>query len=266
MERCRPFLISSRDGVGEAFGRRPLGLEILKEDRHDPQKLRSGTFIRLVQRLNELTFAPLGMQMPNWVFYDCMAVPGGIFGFGSPAAELPPLVRDVMQVPSDYEGLVPLSLFIAIPMLDEQTWHNPTLCALNEVFPGAGPAGLMLASKATGLLALGVGTCWGACQWRSSHLDVHARFGPLDLMTAWTPAHSNERTLTYRFPATPERIDKAFEPGPPSYGEGMRWIDCDDDNALRELQAEIESGKRMQIVGPPVEDGAWTRAPIREMP
>lgn len=264
-ERCRLFVITSRDGVGDALAPAPLGLEVRAEDRHDCQKLKSAPFIRLVQRLDELTFAPVGMKMPNWVFYDCMAVPGGVVGFGAPAAALPRIAREVIGVPADYDGLVPLSLFVAIPMLSPGAWHIATLCALSEVFPGAGLAGLMLASKAAGLVALGVETCWGACQWRSSHLAVHARFGPLDLVTAWTPAHSNPRTLTYRFPVTPERIERAFGRAAP-LGGGVRWVDCDDDRELQALQREIEAGRRLQVLGPPVEDGAWTRAPVGELP
>ena len=72
----------------------------------DPMKLRSGPFLNILQHLDELTFGAIGMTMPRWVFYDCAEVPGGIFGFARPAAELDEWVLRALNVPADYDGMV----------------------------------------------------------------------------------------------------------------------------------------------------------------
>jgi hypothetical protein len=244
-------------------------LEVAEAHRFDPHVTASGPFLNVLQRLDELTFGPIGMPMPRWVFYDCAEVPGGIFGFGVPAEHVPEWVRRALKVDADYDGLVPLSMLVAIPMLPPRTWHIYTLCSINEVAPGAAPAGLRVLTGASGLSALGAKTAYGATQWRSSKLHAQVRFGPLELLTAWTPAHSDPRTLTFRADVTAERIDRALSGAPvrpPADAGPLRLIDCDDDSALRSLQAELESGTRYLVTGPPVVDGSYTRVPIRQAP
>lgn len=267
-DTCRAYLVASAYGTAYAPERFPDGIEISPELRFDPTKLKSGPFLNILQRLDELTFGPVGMTMPRWVFYDCAEVPGGIFGFARPAIQLPDWVRRALHVDPDYDGMVPLSIYVAIPMLQPGAWHTYTLCSLNEVAPGSAPAGLRLLTEASGLQIFGIETAWGATQWRSPKLSVHTRFGPLDLVSAWTPAHSDPWTLTFRFPVTAERIQRALGPGEPDFGvdpDAVRWIDCDDEHVLRNLQAEIEAKKRFQVVGAPVIEGSYTRVPIVEV-
>jgi hypothetical protein len=266
LESCQPYLVTSTYSTASNPGQPPQGVVIDPEFHFDPMKLRSGPFLNILQRLDELTFGTIGMTMPRWVFYDCAEVPGGIFGFARPAAELPDWVRRALEVPTDYDGMVPLSMYVAIPMLEPGAWHTYTLCSLNEVAPGSAPAGLRLLTEATGMQIFNIETAWGATQWRSPKLGVHSRFGPLDLVTAWTPAHSDPWTLTFNFPVTSARIERALAPGEPDASAAdIRWIDCDEESELRTLQSELESGRHFQVVGAPVIDGSFTRVPIREV-
>jgi hypothetical protein len=265
LDSCQPYLVTSTYSKASA-PRLPPWVDISPELRFDPMKLRSGPFLNILQRLDELTFGAVGMTMPRWVFYDCAEVPGGIFGFARPAADIAEWVRRALQVPADYTGMVPLSMYVAIPMLEPGAWHTYTLCSLNEVAPGSAPGGLRLLTEATGLQLFDIRTAWGATQWRSPKLAVHARFGPLDLVTAWTPAHSDPWTLTFHFPASRDRIDRALAPGEPdARGADVRWVDCDEAGELQGLQRQLESGRRFQVVGAPVIDGSYTRVPIREV-
>ncbi len=269
LERCSPYLVASPLGAAAELRPLPFGLQVPDEHRFDPHVVSSGPFLGVLQRLDELTFGPVGMPMPKWVFYDCAEVPGGIFGFGLPTAEVPEWVRRALRVEADYDGLVPLSMLVTIPMLAPGAWHTYTLCSINEVAPGAAPAGLRLFTCAAGLAAVGTTTSYGATQWRSSKLYAQTRFGPLELLTAWTPAHSDPQTLTFRVDITPERIDRALSGAPirPPAGAGpLRMIDCDDTAALRSLQTEIEAGASYLVTGPPVIDGSYTRVPIRQAP
>ncbi len=268
LDDCQPYLVASKYGDAARVDELPYGIELTPEQRFDPLKVRSGPFLHTLQRLDELTFGPVGMTMPRWVFYDCAEVPGGIFGFSRPAADLPEWVLRALGVEHGYTGPVPTSMYVAIPMLEPRCWNTYTLCSLNQVAPGSAPAGVSLFTTGVALRAFGIETAYGASQWRSPKLGVHARFGPLDLITAWTPAHSEPSTFTFRFPVSPERVDHALMSDEPALSADeldVRWIDCDEHDELRELQAEIESGRRFQIVGEQVINGAYTRVPVREV-
>ncbi|MCG8418123.1 MAG: hypothetical protein MJE77_09305 [Proteobacteria bacterium] len=268
LDTCQPYLVTSAYGSATESGALPLDLDIAAELCFDPHKVRSGPFLNILQRLDELTFGPVGMPMPRWVFYDCAEVPGGIFGFARPAAEVPLWVRYALEVPDDYDGYVPLSLYVAIPMLEPGSWHTYTLCSLNQVAPGAGPANLALLTQGVGLQVFSINNAYGTTQWRSPKLGDHARFGPLDLVTAWTPAHSDPTTLTFRIAVSQERIESALiadKPAPKPDEPAIRWLDCDEQDQMRALQADLERGRRFQIVAGPVVIGAYTRVPIREV-
>ncbi len=269
LETCEAYFVSSPLGAVPHPGEAPLGIEVSTEHRYDPHRVRSGDFLHALQRLDELTFGPVGMTMPRWVFYDCAEVPGGIFGFGRPAAELPEWLLRALDVPASYRGLVPLSMYVAIPMLEEGAWHTYTLCTINEVAPGAAPANLGVLTEACGLSIFQVHTAYGATQWRSPKLDVHARFGPLELLTAWTPAHSDPATVTFRFPVERDRIDEALarEPHPRRGSDPhVEWIDCDDSEALQALQTRIEAGERLELLSGAMSEGSFSYAPVRRAP
>ncbi|MDF1563881.1 MAG: hypothetical protein P1V51_12605 [Deltaproteobacteria bacterium] len=267
LETCTPYFVSSPLGAIPYPGEAPLGIEVAEEHRYDPHKVASGDFLHALQRLDELTFGPVGMTMPRWVFYDCAEVPGGIFGFGRPAAELPDWVRRGLDVPVDYVGLVPLSMYVAIPMLEAGAWHTYTLCTINEVAPGAAPTNLGVLTEAAALSIFQVKLAYGATQWRSRKLKVHSRFGPLELLTAWTPAHSDPSTTTFRFPVEPARIEAALamDDHPRPSGEDIEWIDCDDREALVALQTRLEAGERFELLSGAVSEGDVSRVPIRAM-
>jgi len=267
-DTCQPYLVASEFGTPAATEELAFGLELTPELRFDPLKVRSGTFLHTLQRLDELTFGPVGMTMPRWVFYDCAEVPGGIFGFARPASEVPEWVLRALGLEQTYTGPVPISMYVAIPMLAPGCWNTYTLCSLNQVAPGSAPAGISLFTEGVALQTFGIDTAYGATQWRSPKLSVHSRFGPLDLVTAWTPAHSDPSTLTFRVSMSRERIEHALVSNDPPLADDdpeLRWIDCDQHDELRALQAEIEAGKRFQIVGGPSISGAYTRVPIREV-
>lgn len=266
-ETCQPYLVKSAHGAAASPRRSTIGLDVEPALCFDPLAVKSGPFLTILSRLDELTFGPVGMTMPRWVFYDCAEVPGGIFGFSRPAAQVPEWVLRALHVEPGYAGPVPLSMVVAIPMLKPGCWHTYTVCSLNEVAPGAAPAGLRLLTEAASMEIFGSQTAYGATQWRSPKLQVHAKFCPLELLTAWTPAHSDPRTLTFRFDVTDALLEKALTSGDADadVSPAARWIDCDDDAELIGLQRAIEAGRRFSVVGGPVIDGSFARVPIEEI-
>jgi hypothetical protein len=193
------------------------------------------------------------MPMPKWVFYNGAELPGGIFGFGRPARDLPRDVPRQLGAPEGYDGLVPLSMYIAIPVRPPTVWFGHNLASLNPVFPDLGLRGLASFTKAVALKCFRCEVQIGATQWDSSALPIHCRFGPLDLVTAYTPAHSEAQTLTYRFSVTDDKLRAAagdkgvtLEFPAPDFE-----LHASDTGAMKKLQTRIEDGQRFVIAGRP---------------
>lgn|GEM_PF-604740 len=275
LDTCEPYLIA-RKPVADALDQSPMGLQIPPENVIDPQRVASGPFLNLVKRLDEMAYGPLGLTMPSWVFYDCAVMPGALFGFARRASELDPWVRRPLAIPDDYDGLVPMSSFIAIPTSghhapddhdaasksDAPLWLCYSLCSINEVAAGGAPEGLWRVTLAAGTAALRIEWMRVTCRWRSPRLGLYAGLSPLKLVTAYTPAHDIVQTLTFDVhtdaPAR-SRLLRGDLTGP----EGIhRYIDADDLGAIQELQDEIEAGAAIYVAGPAEIRGAETRVPL----
>ncbi len=261
-ESCEPYLVARR-GVADRLDREPLGVPIPPANVIDPQRLGNRTFLRLLQFVNDLTYGPLGLPMPDWVFYDCAVMPGAVFGFARRADELEPWFRRALEVPDDYRGLVPVSIYICIPTVSRDAALVYTLCSANQVAVGIAPEGLWRLTLALGIRAFRLHHMMAVSQWRSSQLGLFAGLGPLELVSAWTPAHDNPATCTVRV-ATPESAVDRLLRGDVTGAEGIdAYVDADDFDALRRLQARIEAGTRIAIVGPAEIRGATTRVPLQ---
>lgn len=259
-QRQRPYVVAAA-ALQDRLQFDPLGVEVRPDDRFDPLQQGSAGFFDLIQRLDQLTFGPLGLTMPRWALYDCGMLPGFVFGFGADAADLRPRVHQALGVPADYAGLVPLSMYIAIPMLGEDRWLGHSVCSVNEVAPGAAPPGLGTLSVAMGLACLGAKRASGATQWRSPKLAALARFAPLSLDAAWVPIHNEPETCVFHFPVDEPRLRHGLDPDAPA-AEADIWLDTEDEAALQELQASLQDGERWAIVGPPEIRGAWRGVPL----
>ena len=113
--------------------------------------------------------------------------------------------------------------------------------------------GLGSLTKGLALKAFRVQQFWGATQWLSKALYIHVKFGPLDLSTAWTPAHSEPETLTYGFRVTDAALRASM--GDPTIDLPRPapdlWIDGHDQKAMIALQDRIEAGERFVIPDAP---------------
>lgn len=259
-----PFIVAT-PGALRAIDPAPFGLETRWHI--DPLVAANGTFFRLLQRLDQLTFGPEGMPMDRWVFYECAELPGAIYGFALEAERLTADERLTLRVPDDYEGPVPFAMYIAIPMRDGApgAFFGHNLASLNRVFPERRLSHLGSITKALALAALGARRFVGATQWTSSALFIHTKFGPLELETAWTPAHSIAETLTYAFDVT-ELSLRAAAGDPTALLERPApdfHLESEDRAAMLALQHAIESGERFVLVGPSVLADGQRRHPIK---
>ena len=104
--------------------------------------------------------------------------------------------------------------------------------------------------------------------WRSPKLSTYVELAPLELLSAWTPAHSLPHTLSFRIPWRSVSIDTLvagpqLHPGAPAPNA---LLDVDDHAALRALQHELEAGVRVQVVGKALEHGAQVLVPLHKQP
>lgn len=261
-DTCEPYVITRRPVVS-SLDLAPFRLPIPESNVFDPETVAAGDFVTLVKRLDDITYGPIGLSMPSWVFYDCAVMPGAVFGFAKPAASVESWVKRVLDVPDGYDGLIPMSIMIAIPSADPDVGIVYTLASINQVAAGAAPEGLWRLTLAAGTRTLGLHEVVAPCQWRSPQLGLFAGMGPLRLLTAWTPAHDNPTTATFRLTtdaAARERLLRGDLVG----REGIhRYLDADDHQAMRDLQSDIESGLVVAIVGPAEICGAETRVPLQ---
>ncbi len=248
-----PYVVATPDNLGR-LDLAPFGLTVPEAARIDPLHTRSEIFLTLLARLDAITFGPEGMPMARWLFVDGSELPGGIVGLAREAGALDPEARALLRVPDAYVGLVPLAQYIAVPTIDPAVWVGHNLASAAEQLPGRGLEGLGRLAKALALKVYRAGAQIGATQWASRALHVHARMGPLELLSAWTPSHADPATLTYRASLDDTTLRHlAGDPSghvahpPPDF-----WIDSEDTAAMQALQARIEAGERFWIAGAPV--------------
>ena len=262
LERCEPYVVATQ-ALQSQLNLQPLGLDVAKEHRYDPHRVASAPFLDRIQTLDSLTYGPRGMAMPKWALYDCAEMAGAIIGLGTRPDNLPPRLQATFAVPKDYDGLVALSMYIAVPLLKDGHWLSHSICSINEVAPSAAPPGMTVLTMALGLVALGTQHFVGATQWSSPKLSAYARFAPLSLLTAWSPAHDDPGTLAFQFQVTRARIEHALDPdytAPPA----PALLDVGNDATLVDAQMRLEAGVKMAVVGPPLERGAIRYVPIQE--
>ncbi|MCC6556889.1 MAG: hypothetical protein IT372_28375 [Polyangiaceae bacterium] len=267
LDGLEPFAVVTT-GNRDRLDLRPLGLPVAPDAILDPLRRTAAPFLEMLARLDAATFGPGGMPMPRWAFLDVAELPGGIVGLGRRAAAVPAAARELLGVPAGYEGLVPLSMYIAMPTVEPGVWVGHNLSSLRAKLPGEGLEGLGGLTKAVALAALRARAQIGVTQWDSAALRIHTRMGPLALLSAWTPGHLTPHSLTYRIELDGGALRSlAGDPGaraarlPP-----MRWIDSSDHAAMRALQDRIEAGGRLCVAGPPepIEPGRQ-RVPIASL-
>jgi hypothetical protein len=258
LDNCVPWVATTRDSAAASLDADALGFSDVA--RFDPQRLEHAPFLDLVQRLDERAYAPEGMLMPRWVFYDCTAAPGALVGFAQRAEDVDPRVRALLEVPAGYTGLVPIAAYFVIPMLQPGAWQCVGLVTAERLCAGSVPTGAARLAACFALKSVGATQLWASVQWRAEELTHHARFAPLDVLSAWTPAHTLAATLVFKVDLDDERIESALlsEPPPPAAG----GVDPDEKDALITLQRQVEAGHRMQVVGPAVVHPGRTLVPV----
>jgi hypothetical protein len=148
------------------------------------------------------------------------------------------------------ELMVPISMWVAIPCAESGAWFGHNLSSANGVGSDFRMAGLGTLTKALGIALTRLDTQYGATQWSSLSLGLHLTFGPLQLVSAYTPAHTHPRTFTYRVCPNEVSLKKCLQGEKVNtLWEGERSVDIEDDDELIVLQREIEAENGWDLVG-----------------
>jgi hypothetical protein len=240
IEKLEPFIISYEKHLGQ-FEKLSNNKEIKAELMIDPLKLESKEFIELIYKMDKLTFGGQGMGMPKWVMFDCAVMPGAVFGF---AISKNKLSKSDLEMFGDVKGeYIPVSMYIAIPMIEKGSWFGHNLSSLNNIVSEK-LSGLGLLTKYSAMKFLRITSLYGATQWESNALHIHLQIGDLVIKSAYTPIHSNALTLCYKCTPLPEEI--VFGESRISHLESNNLFHASEENIIQ-LQVEIENGNTFII-------------------
>ncbi len=261
LSEYRPYVVST-PSLRDRMNLEPLGQRLNVEHVYSSLHMSSGPFLDLIQHLDSRCYTVLQMRMPRWAFYDCGELPGAIIGLGRRAAELGPEVLRALEVPEDYTGLVPLTMFVAIPTLEAGHWLGHTINSIREVMDAGPTEGARRLTVAIALSALRAVRFTATTQWASDQLDVIAHFGPLELLAAWVPQHDKPGTCVVRAECDEAKLDRALSSDPPT-ARFSRVVDPDNETALIGLHQDIEAGSRVFVSSVTFERNGGRRVPLR---
>lgn len=260
LNEAEPYLL----GNPKAFDKYNLsvfGKEFKEENLKNCLAVKNSNFFSLVHRMDSLTFGHQGMGMDKWVFFDCSAMPAGIFGFGIPKEKAPEDFLQMLAVEEDYEGLIPISMYMAIPTSDRGRWFGHNLSSLNS-FLGQKYPGLGLLTKAFACRVFGIHMCYGATQWGSSALEIHTQLANMQLKAAHLPAHTHPNSLCYLSDYSEKNILNALSGKKRSLEDYDLLLNAEDIERQKKLHQDIERGLKVEIGGRPVHQGKDTLYPI----
>ncbi len=177
----------------------------------DPLRMGDVYFSNALLNMEAKAFEKSDMPMPRWVFYDCAVMPGFISGFARRTSTLPKSITDFLGERNLVGEWTPVSMFIVIPTMVENEWVAHNLSSINSLIPKEDRLyGLGFLSKAFGLAYANIQTCCGMTQWSSPAMRLHSHYGVLEVLTAYTPAHTYANTLTYRLQVDPSEWVRFF--------------------------------------------------------
>lgn len=249
LERCEPFIITYPANHA-ALDLAPFGYPIAEEHRYSATTLRSRDVVDGLHRLDAITFGDQDMLMPRWVMFDCGEFPGIVFGFGCRAARLPDYAREAYQATDRDDQFVPLSMWVAIRCAEEGAWFGHNLSSGNVILHGDDAlSGLAIITKIFGVKVTRATRQYGATQWQSKSIGLHARLGSLEVLSAYTPAHTHPETFAYLIEVDEKRLSASLLPDwQPAAQAGDHTFDADDSDAIRRLHDEIEAGARYELL------------------
>ena len=169
-------------------------------------------------------------------------MPGFVFGFCAKGSLFNQQDQEKLGIrPEDW---FPVSMYIAIPTMQEGKWFGHNLSSLNRQLQ-YNLSGLGLLTKFAALRFFQINILQGATQWFSPALPLHSQIGPLDILSSYTPIHSKPMTVCYEC-VTPSD-DNCLNGSRRSLEvEGEFLFNASKENVIK-LQQKIELGQKFKI-------------------
>ncbi|MCK5883528.1 MAG: hypothetical protein KAG61_07550 [Bacteriovoracaceae bacterium] len=260
-----PYLLTYPGNL-DHMNLKPFGHEIPRENIISCIDSTRKDFFNALQMLDKLSFGPVGMPMEKWVFFDCGEMVGAIYGLAVRGDKLDAAILKQYSLPADYTDLVPVSMYIAIPMAKPGAWFGHNLCSANSFLAEHyNFSGLAVLTKALGVKTMNIHEAFGATQWESGSLNIHLQLANMEVHSSYTPAHSFEKTMTYRSHYTDEKLLTALS-GTPRVAEEFDFlVDVSDPEFYKNMQKKIEAKEEdYTIVGRPVYQDGKTFLPLKK--
>lgn len=168
-----PFVLTARQNLpllsidGHELGEHALQYFFVDE-------AESATFGQILNFTNQLAFGgDTNMGMPLWVLLDCGILSSAVIGFGVSFEHADEALKERLQIPEGYTGLLPVSEYCACPTLEPGCVSG---FSLQSQVTGQGIA---TRTKALAMLLYGARRQVGVTQFDNAAIRVHSRFGPM---------------------------------------------------------------------------------------
>ena len=239
-----------------------FGKKLTRFNQLDCTSSKTKFFMDRLLKLDSLSFGGAGMEMERWMLYDCAAMPSCVLGFGIPADLASEKTRELFGIESESdESLIPLSMFTAIPTMQEGHWFGHNLCSLSQKINQY--HGLGLLTKSMGVALYQSFKFFGATQWDSAALNLHVQLADMFLLSSHTVNHSKMNTLTYYSDYSMDKIEMALS-GEARVSEDYHFLMDSSDLSQQILtQKKIEKGEIFFINGRSIKEEKKNLFPIQ---
>ncbi|MBZ0170805.1 MAG: hypothetical protein K8E66_00345 [Phycisphaerales bacterium] len=179
----------------------------------DPWRVSCGAFLSSLNEFLSRTRVAGSLGVPAWALYDCAESTGAVIGFTHGAHH-----------PGE-----PISMVAVTPMMRDGAWHFYALCARE---PCLIPTTLELAvgvvqpREFTTVLA-----------YTDGLFDACLSLGRIELVTAWTPAHTDPASATIR----------VFPGNAAASGGHHLDVNARSSDEMVRVQHDIENGARFAV-------------------
>ncbi len=201
----------------------------------NPLLMSSKTFVDLLIQLDGLSYGNKNLGMEKWVALDCGMLPSAFVGLAKKVPCLDNKLKEKFFIPENYKGLVPLTMYCAIPSAEEGVWISHSLASIEQ------GKGLGLLTKVLGIKLYGAKSLRGIAQYNNNSVKIHTKISNLKLISALTFAHSiPEMTFVYEHEVDENKLINAIS-GVSNIQKPSFLLKTDDYETKLKMQEEIEA-------------------------
>ncbi|MBI4919248.1 hypothetical protein HY837_04910 [archaeon] len=242
------YILGSQENM-ENFEMSPFGLPVRYIN---PLLTSNKTFTDLLVQLDGLSYGDKNLGMEKWVALDCGMLPSAFIGLAKKADSLDSKIKEEFSIPKDYSGLVPITMYCAIPSTKKGLWISHSLAAIEQ------GKGLGLVTKILGLKIFQAKELIGIAQYNNKSVKIHTKISHLKILSAITSAHSiPEMTFVYQHKVDQDNLENALK-GNPCFEQPSCLLNANDLETKQKMQEEIEQKTAEFYIIPPgqvIKDG-----------